>query len=282
MKIKATTKIYGIFGHPVGHSLSPLMHNAAFEELKLNCVYVAFDINPKDIKTATESIKTMGISGVNVTIPHKETILRHLDSISPEARLTGAVNTVKNDGGKLYGFNTDVEGFLKAIKWDLGLHPEGLRVILLGAGGASRAVITALCMNQVSEIFVLNRTLAKAEKLATEFKNHFKKITITPIYLEDKNSVKKYLKVSDLVINATSSGMGGVNHFELPLENLRNGSMIYDLVYKPRETALVKSARELGHKTSDGLSMLIYQGAESFEIWTGKKAPIEVMRKAIE
>jgi len=281
LHVRATSKVYGIFGHPVSHSLSPIMHNAAFRKLNLDCVYVAFDIHPTNLDSATQAIKSLGILGVNVTIPHKERIISFLDETSPEGTLTGAVNTVKNEDGKLTGYNTDVEGFLMAIKEDLGVIPRGLRILLLGAGGAARAVLTGLCMNEASEIYLVNRTIDKARALASEFKKSYKDISIEPYSLEDTDSVERSLRTADLLINASSSGMKGVAPIKLQLELLPKDSMIYDLVYKPRETDLLKGAKELGLKAAGGLSMLIYQGAKSFEIWTGEKAPVDVMRKAI-
>jgi shikimate dehydrogenase len=282
LHVKATTKVYGIFGHPVSHSLSPIMHNTAFRKLNLDCVYVAFDIHPDNLESATHAIKSMGISGVNVTIPHKERIISLLDGTSPEVALTGAVNTVKNESGRLTGYNTDVEGFLTAIKDDLGVAPKGLRVFLLGAGGAARAVLTALCMNGASEIYLINRTLDKANALASEFKKSYKDVSIDPYALEDAASVERSLRTADLLINASSTGMEGVASITLQLELLPGKSLVYDLVYKPRDTALLKKAKELGLKSAGGISMLLYQGAKSFEIWTGEIAPVDEMRRAIE
>jgi len=279
--VKATTGIYGIFGHPVRHSLSPAMHNSAFETLGLDCVYVAFDIHPEKIGLAAEAIKTLDIMGVNVTIPHKETIMPYLDDIAPDAVHTGAVNTVKNDGGKLYGYNTDVEGFMRAVKEDLGFEPEGADVFLLGAGGAARAVMSAFCMNAAGRICIANRTPGKAESLATQFRNHFSEIEIESMALDDAPAVRSRLAEADIIVNSTSAGMSGEGAVELPLEALKKNAVIYDLVYKPPETALVKESRERGHKASGGLSMLLYQGAKSFEIWTGKEAPVDVMKKAL-
>jgi len=282
LNIKATTKIYGIFGHPVEQSLSPVMHNAAFSNLNIDCVYVAFDIQPDGLGSATTAIRTLGIKGINVTIPHKERIISFLDGTSPEATLTGAVNTIANDNGKLSGYNTDVGGFLRAIKDDLEINPKGLRVFVLGAGGAARAVVTALCMNEASKIYIVNRTLEKAKSLASEFETHFKNISISGFSLDDLQAVENSLKSADLLVNATSSGMEGIYSIDLNLKILPNKSKIYDLVYKPRETILIKKSKQLGLRAAGGISMLLYQGVKSFEIWTGEKAPVEVMRKSIE
>ncbi len=281
MGIKATTNIYGIFGHPVSQSLSPVMHNSAFSELGLDCVYVAFDIDPKEIAQATESLRTMGIKGINITIPHKQSIMPHLDEISPDAKLTGAVNTVKNTDGTLLGFNTDVGGVLRAIKEELGFSPDNSRVLLIGAGGAGRAVLSGFCMNNASSICIADRAAQKAQKLALEFRTHFPDVEISTLSLQDDQVISREMNNSDILINASSAGMNGENNLELPIAELREGAVVYDLVYKPLETELVTTAKELGYKASGGLSMLLYQGAESFEIWTGEPAPVETMRKAL-
>lgn len=282
MEVKATTKIYGIFGHPVSHSLSPLMHNSAFAALELDCVYLAFDISPEKIGHAADAVRTLGIKGINITIPHKESIIPYLDEISPEAELAGAVNTVKNEDGKLSGYNTDVGGFLRAVEEDLDFKPEGANVFLLGAGGAARAVMSAFCMNGARSIYIANRTYEKTLKLGSEFGKQFKNIKIEPIALDDKEVIKARLSETDILVNSTSAGMEGSETMEVPLESLRKSAVVYDLVYKPRETSLVRQARKLGHGASGGLGMLLYQGALSFEIWTGRDAPVNVMRKAIE
>jgi shikimate dehydrogenase len=281
MEIKATTKIYCIFGHPVSHSLSPAMHNSAFSALGLDCAYVAFDISPEEIGKAVQAVRTLGISGVNITIPHKETIIPHLDEVAPDAELTGAVNTVKNDGGKLSGHNTDVGGFLRAVEEELGVKPEGSKVFLAGAGGAARAVMSAFCMNGAEKIYVLNRTHDKALRLASDFGERFRKIKIEPVKFGDVKAIESGLGKADILVNSTSSGMDGREVLDLPLDKMKKTSVVYDLVYKPRETRLVKEARGLGLKAAGGLGMLLYQGVLSFEIWTGKQAPVDVMRKAL-
>lgn len=281
MEIKATTKIYCILGHPVSHSLSPAMHNSAFSALGLDCAYVAFDISPEAIGKAVQAVRTLGISGVNITIPHKESIIPHLDGIAPDAEFTGAVNTVKNDGGKLSGHNTDVGGFLRAVREDLGIEPEGSKVFLAGAGGAARAVMSAFCMNGAEKIYVLNRTHDKALRLASDFGERFGKIKIEPVKFGDVKAIESGLGKADILVNSTSSGMDGREVLDLPLDKMKKTSVVYDLVYKPRETRLVKEARGLGLKAAGGLGMLLYQGALSFEIWTGRQAPVDVMRKAL-
>ncbi|NIP30830.1 MAG: shikimate dehydrogenase [Candidatus Dadabacteria bacterium] len=281
MNIKATTKIYGIFGHPVSHSLSPVMHNSAFEELGLDCVYVALDIDPANVSHAVESIRFLNLYGINVTIPHKQAVIPYLDEISDEARLIGAVNTIKNEKGVLRGFNTDVGGVLRAMKENVNYSPEGTTALLVGAGGAARAVICGLCLNNAKKIYLVNRTLEKAENLSSEFLNNFSSIEIIPIELNDSASVAQALKYSDILINSSSAGMENNNPLDLPIEKLNKDSVVYDLVYKPMITPLVEAAREHGYKAESGLSMLLYQGVEAFEIWTGKDAPVEIMREAL-
>ncbi len=281
MGVKATTNIYGIFGHPVKHSLSPDMHNSAFNTLGLNSVYVAFDIAPDNIEEATRAIRVMGIKGINITIPHKQTIIPFLDEVSPDAKLTGAVNTVKNDNGKLWGFNTDVGGFLRAVRADLDFSPAGNTLFLIGAGGAARAVLSAFCMNDGAVVYIADIIQAKAIELANQFKANFHNITIETVSLEDQNILEQKFGEADILVNASPAGMDGVGSHDIPLASLNKNAVVYDLVYKPPNTKLLNDAKELGHKASGGLTMLLYQGAESFEIWTGERAPVEIMKKAL-
>ena len=282
MEVKSTTSLYGIFGHPVEHSLSPVMHNNGFSDLDLDCVYVAFDILPSNIGEAVNAIRALGISGVNVTIPHKQRIMTYLDEISSDAMLVGAVNTVSNVDKRLIGFNTDVGGLLRALKSDLDYTPEGTKVFLVGAGGASRAVIVGLCRNYVSEIVIVNRTLSKAEDLAKEFSDHFPKVDFKAVMLSDEERIKQSIVGSDIVINSSSAGMKRENPLDLPLYLLPKHAGIYDLVYDPTDTPLVRDAKKLGLKAHSGHSMLLYQGVEAFEIWTGLTAPVDTMKKALD
>ncbi len=281
MGVKATTDIYGIFGHPVKHSLSPDMHNSAFNTLGLNSVYVAFDIDPESIEEAARAIRVMGIRGINITIPHKQTIIPYLDEVSPDAKLTGAVNTVKNENGKLLGYNTDVGGFLRAIREDLDFSPEGNTLFLIGAGGAARAVLSAFCMNGGAVVYITDIIKDKALELANQFKANFQNITIETVELDNQNLIEQKFNEADILVNASPAGMDGVGSLDIPLTSLNKNAVVYDLVYKPPDTNLLKEAKQLGHKASGGLSMLLYQGAESFEIWTGKNAPVEIMKKAL-
>lgn len=281
MSITAETRVYGIFGHPVGHSFSPRMHNAAFDALGLDCVYVAFDVEPGSLRPATLALKALSIAGVNVTIPHKQAIIEHLDFIAPEARFTGAVNTVHNSGGTLEGHNTDVGGFLRALSGELGFEPAGARVVVLGAGGAARAVLSGLGMKGAAEVAIVNRTLPKGAEMADYFAQSFPDTGFGAHALGDTTALKGLLGGADLLVNATSGGMEGSGELSLPLESLATGAVVYDLVYNPEETKLVGEARRLGHRAAPGLGMLLYQGAESFRIWTGLDAPLDAMREAL-
>ena len=289
LKVSAKTKIIGVFGYPIEHSLSPLMHNAAFSHLGLDYCYLAFSVRPEDLKQAVESIKALNLVGVNVTIPHKERVLPYLDKVSRQARLIGAVNTIHNKGGKLIGYNTDLSGFLTSLK-QAGFNPKGKKVVVIGAGGAARAVSFALSQEGVHSLFILNRTLEKAKSLTKMIKksiiNGVRPAGSDPIIealsLRKKELIKA-IERADLLVNATSLGMvpktsqSPLAGFGLLPKNL----VVYDLVYNPAETKLIRLAKKSKGKTIGGLEMLIQQGAKSFEIFTGLKAPLEVMRKVM-
>lgn len=281
-KVSAKTKIIGVFGYPIEHSLSPPMHNAAFSYLGLDYCYLAFLVRPEDLKPAVESVRALNLVGVNVTIPHKERVLPYLDEVSREAGLIGAVNTIRNKGGKLIGYNTDLTGFLTSLK-QAGFNPKGKKVVVIGAGGAARAVSFALSQEGIHSLFILNRTLEKAESLTKMVKKSIINLNIRALPLRKKELIKA-IERADLLVNATSLGMvpktsqSPLAGFGLLPKNL----VVYDLVYNPVDTKLIRLARKSKGKTIGGLEMLIQQGAKSFEIFTGLRAPQEVMRKAVE
>jgi len=281
LEIKATTRIYGIFGHPVSQSLSPAMHNAAFEHLGLDCVYLAFDVDPRNIDKAVNSIRNLGLCGVNVTIPHKQSVMAGLDEIAPEASMVGAVNTIVNEDGRLKGYNTDVSGVLRALHFELEFVPQDKNILIVGAGGASRAVIVAMCTGGARSIAIANRTYFKAQELSEEFSPRFGDIGFSAAPLEDAARVAQMMEQTDIVINCSSAGMGDIEPLRLPLDLLDENCVVYDLVYKPAVTPLVRDSRALGLKAESGLGMLLYQGVDAFEIWTGENAPVEVMREAL-
>lgn len=270
--VDATTKVVGVIGYPVKHSLSPQMHNSAFAHLGLNYIYLAWEVSPEKLEWAIEGVRGLGIVGLNVTIPHKERVAELLDEVSKEAEIVGAVNTIHNVNGKLLGYNTDVEGFKRALKEEV----KGKKAVVLGAGGAGRAVVYALVSGGASCI-ILNRTEEKARKLAERYKElgEVRSGELTPLNLREA------LKEADILINATSLGMKG-EVIEGIEEGLGDHLLVMDLVYTPRETPLLRLAREKGARIVEGWEMLLYQGASSFEIWTRREAPVEIMRRVLQ
>ena len=279
--MKATTQIYGIFGHPVSQSLSPAMHNAAFRHLGLDCVYLAFDVDPRNVAQAVSSIRALGLCGINVTIPHKQSVMAGLDEIASEASMVGAVNTIVNENGRLKGYNTDVSGVLRALHSELEFAPRGKNIFIVGAGGASRAVIVGMCTGGARSVSIVNRTYLKAEKLSEEFSPQFGSVAFSAAPLDDTDRVAELIAQADIVINCSSAGMGDIEPLCLPLDLLGKDCVVYDLVYKPPVTPLVRDSRALGLKAESGLGMLLYQGVDAFEIWTGEDVPVEVMREAL-
>jgi len=279
MKITANTKTLAIFGDPVGHSISPPMQGAALRALGIDMVYLAFRVAPKDLGDAVEAIRALGIRGVNVTIPHKERVMEFLDDLDETARVLGAVNTILNNKGVLKGYNTDAGGFISSLGAETGFTPEGRTVLVIGAGGAARAVVYGLAAGGARSIVIANRTIARAEVLAKELGTVCPEAEITAAAITC-GEMEGYLKKTDLLVNATSLGMNEEGRLGLPLRLLNKKAVVSDIVYTPMETGLIAEARGLGLATHHGLGMLVGQGAKSFEIWTGRKAPVEVMKKA--
>lgn len=279
MKIDGQTRVAGIIGYPLTYTRSPAMHNAAFEALHLNCRYLPFVVEDKDLKAAIEGIKALNIIGINVTMPHKEAVMTYLDELSDDSQRIGAVNTIKNTDGKLKGFNTDTCGFLDALE-EQGFDPESKRVVILGAGGAAKAVAVALAGSGCGEIAVVARDSAKAGDLKARIAAHFKEISIKTLTFED--DLADIFQNGDLVVNATPIGMEeSVGTTPIPLDLINERHFVYDLIYTPLETALVAGAKERGARASGGLGMLLYQAVRAFAIWTGQKAPVDAMRSAL-
>jgi shikimate dehydrogenase len=279
MDIDANTKITGILGHPVHHSLSPLMHNTVFKHLGLNYVYLPFDVTPENLKDSINAIRCLKIVGVNVTIPYKEKVMAYLDRIGTEAELIGAVNTVKNIDGELAGFNTDGQGFVESLKNDLGFSPKGKSILMVGAGGAARGILVSLALSGAKKISVTNRTYNRAEKLIEEFSGRFPSVKFFTLPL-DNNALKNCLGDTDLLVNTTSVGMNG-GSLKLPLGYLPKSAVIYDIVYNPLKTSLLLEAEKAGLTTHNGLGMLVFQGALSFKIWTDVDVPVKLMREIL-
>lgn len=273
----AKLKLFALIGDPVEQSLSPAMHNAAFRALGLNCAYITLHVPKPMLADAIAGVRGLDVAGLNVTIPHKISIISLLDELDESANLVGAVNTVKNNRGKLIGFNTDGEGALRALEEKIG-SVKGKEVVLLGAGGAARAIAFSLA-RVGARLTIANRTVPRAQALASAVEQKLS----TNVKVASLNRAKliKALKNVDVLINATSVGMHPKIDKTLVRANMmRRGLVVYDIVYKPLRTKLLREARRAGGKTIDGLGMLVHQGALAFEIWTGKRTPIKIMKAA--
>lgn len=272
------TTLVGVIGWPVEHSLSPAMHNAAFSELGLNWAYVPLPVYPDHLGEAVRGLRALGFAGANVTVPHKEAVLAHLDEVSRTAQAIGAVNTIVVRDGSLYGDNTDAAGFIASLE-EVGFDPAGTYCALLGAGGAARAVAHALADAGALQICIYNRSYSRARALCQDTAKFHANVRFEPASLKDLSAIGNE---TDLLINATSLGMWP--HLEtspwpdgLPVPGQLT---VCDLVYNPRETSLLARARAAGAGTVSGLGMLIHQGAAAFEMWTGRSAPVGTMRTA--
>ncbi|ADL13280.1 shikimate dehydrogenase [Acetohalobium arabaticum] len=274
-------ELVGLFGYPVKHSLSPVMHNTAFSKLDLDYLYLPFEVEPDNLKAAVEGIRGLNLRGVNLTIPHKEAVIPYLDQVSKEAELIGAVNTIKNEAGELIGYNTDGRGFVRSLQEE-GFMPQNKNVLIVGAGGAARAVAFQLGLEGVERLYVANRTFKKAEDLVSDIKKGLEMETVQPLPLKQEK-LKKIISGIDLLVDTTPIGMHPESDVEPVIEPelIQPDMVVSDLVYNPVETSLLKAAKDRGAKTVSGLGMLVHQGAISFEIWTGKKAPVKLMAETI-
>ena len=279
--ITGKTRLIGIIGWPVEHSLSPAMNNAAFSALGLDYCYVPLPVAPGRLKGAVEGLQALGFVGANVTVPHKEAVMAHLDEVTSEARAIGAVNTIVIQDGRFIGYNTDWRGFLAALR-DGGFAPEGKRAVVLGAGGAARAVVYALGTAK-AEIVILNRTLSRAEALVRGLSPLFPLISLVPLPLNEEILLEQ-AAVAHLLVNATPLGMWPEVEGSPWPEGLAFPShlTVFDLVYNPRRTKLLDQAEAAGAKAISGLGMLVHQGAEAFRLWTGVDPPLAAMYKACE
>ena len=276
--ITSRTGLLGVIGYPVEHSSSPAMHNAALARTELDFAYLPFAVPPDRVAEVPVAMRTLGIRGLNVTVPHKVAVMEGLDEISEEARAIGAVNTIANRDGHLTGYNTDAEGVIASLRADGGLDVLPEAVALLGAGGAARAILYALLQaGEVKEITLLNRTLDKAEALAADLDPGSRRVRV------GSPGMGAAVREAGLLINATSVGMHpGPGASPLPDPSVLHDRLtVLDIVYKPRRTRLLAQAEEAGAATVDGLGMLVHQGARAFEIWTGVSAPVEEMKRAL-
>jgi len=276
--VTARTKILCVIGHPIEHSMSPIMHNAAIQDLGLDYLYIAFDVPPNKLKEALKGLKSLNIKGINVTLPYKEKAIKFIDKVDEIAQKIGAINTIKNEGGFLIGRNTDAEGANKALI-DAGCEFAGKNVVLIGAGGAAKAVSYSLA-SATNKITIINRTEDRAKKLVSELKSR------TGLNIESKkyseNILKEEIGNADILINATPIGMyPTIDISPVSKKILHSDLFVFDLIYNPLETQLIKNSKEIGCQTLSGLDMLVNQGALAFEWWTNRKPNLELMKLKI-
>ncbi|MEM3427173.1 MAG: shikimate dehydrogenase [Nitrososphaerales archaeon] len=277
MKISCSTRLYGLLGYPLKHTASPSMHNAAFEALGLDAVYLVFEVESNMLEDAVRGFRALGVRGFNVTIPYKERIIPLLNRLASSAEEVGAVNTVHIVEGLLIGYNTDLEGFITPLK-ELNLKLQELRAVIIGAGGAAKACIRALINEKCRAITLVNRSKERALNLAQQYKYpNLKVIALS------ENNLKEALNQADLVVNATPVGMyPNVDESIIPKHLLRSDMIVYDLVYRPVHTQLIKDAIDVGATTILGYKMLLEQAAQSFRIWTGFEPPRKIMLEALK
>lgn len=278
--ITGQTKVFGIFGHPISHTLSPLMHNAAFDAVGLPYRYLPFEVHPDRLEGAVKGILPLGILGLNVTIPHKEAVLLFLDQVDGEAEKMGAVNTIEVASGRLIGHNTDGRGFMESLR-ERNVDPSGKRIILLGAGGAAKAVAASLSQQPIAEMVIVARTASRAKALVDRLAAIAPGLKVSlradfdPPFSPDADR-------PTLLVNTTPLGMKPGDPPPFPLDRLDPRWSVADLIYWPEETPLLAAAKKAGATVVPGLGMLLHQGALAFEIWTKQKAPLSIMRKTLQ
>lgn len=274
MNIKGSTNIVGLIGHPVEHSFSPPMHNAAFKVLNMDWAYVAFDVNPSNLNSAIEGAESLGIKGFNVTIPHKIEVMKYLDEIDEVASLIGAVNTI--DFKNMKGYNTDGIGAVKAIEEATSI--KNRKVVVAGAGGASRAISFYIAKYGAESLTILNRNVEKAQRLADDIN------LIDEVKADSIKNIKNHVADEDILIDTTPVGMhpNVDDDAIVSAEDMHEDLVVFDAVYNPNQTSLIKEAIKANAKPVYGIKMLLYQGAESFRIWTGQNPPVDVMEDALK
>lgn len=283
--ISGKTKLTGFFAKPASHSLSPLMHNLAFSHWGIDAVYLAFEVDQTNLRQAVESIRTLDMLGVNVSMPNKTAVLAYLDQLSPEAELIGAVNTIVHQEQRLIGYNTDGMGFVRSVN-ETGHPIKNQKIVVLGAGGAAKAIVVQMALEGAQEITIYKRLNATFLPL----KEYFAKVsekTDCPIRLHDyadESQLALDLSQANLLINATDIGMGSKKD-QLPIADvklLHSQLTVFDLIYSPSETRLIQEAKKMGIKAYNGLGMLIHQGAIAFELWTHREMPVQNIRERLE
>jgi shikimate dehydrogenase len=292
--LNAATRFCAVFGQPIRHSASPAMQNAGIGALGLDWRYLAFEVRPENLQAAIEGAKAMGFIGLNLTVPHKLTAVGLVDQLDESARVWGAVNTIRFEGKdtqggwrplpqfgeaaptvvRSHGFNTDADAITRSVREDLGLELAGAKALVLGAGGAGRVATLKLAADGAAELFLVNRTADKAEALAAEISKRFPRVQVAVGYPQAR---------VDLVLNATSLGLkpGDGSPLDGAKFSLSQAGAVYDMIYRPAETPLLRSAKAAGCRAANGLGMLLYQGARALELWSGRAAPVAVMRAAL-
>lgn len=277
-QINGNTQILAVFGDPVAHSLSPVMHNAAFQALGWNVVYLPCRVLPENLPQAVEGIRALGYRGANITIPHKQAVLPYLDEVIGDAALSGSVNTIIHREGKLLGTSTDGVGLIRSLQDDGGFEATGKHVLLLGAGGSAAALVFRLIHAGIRSLTVVNRDLERALRLKAKL------LEVTGFEVQTASLGElEHLEWNryDLLINTTSVGLHDDGTL-VPSKLLNPSLLVYDIVYKRGDTRLIRDAQEQGCRTVNGLSLLLYQGAESFRLWFGEEPPLAVMRQALD
>ncbi|TKB12394.1 shikimate dehydrogenase [Desulforhopalus sp. IMCC35007] len=274
------TKLYVLLGNPLGHTISPPMHNLAFEKLSMDCCYFPVEVSAEDLGTVFKGLSKMNVGGLNVTIPHKIGIMDFLDAIDPIAATIGAVNTICMENGKSKGFNTDGEGFIQSLEEEANISVAGKRFFIIGAGGAARAISMTLAFKGAEHIFLYNRTQEKAQSLVSEINEkirHCAEAVGSEIHFQ-----KEALGSCHILVNSTSIGMHpDIDALPIDPSFLQKELIVADIVYNPRETKLLQVAKEKGCLTVAGLGMLIYQGVAAFKLWTGIEPPVVEMREKV-
>lgn len=268
-------KLFGVIGDPIGHSMSPAMHNNLFDVYGIDAVYLPFHVSKQNLEAAVKGLKALGVSGFNVTIPHKTTIMDFLDQIDPLAKAIGAVNTVQNENGCLTGYNTDGPGFVKGLE-SMGADLGSRSALIIGAGGASRAIYFSMAQAGIKQIDLYNRTADRAEELVRTcpFKVRSKVL--------DRETAEKSLHEYQLIVQTTSIGMfPNLEGFPLSLEQLSRGTIVSDIIYNPLKTKFLEEASKKGAEIQNGVGMFVFQGALAFEKWTGIFPDTETMRRNV-
>ncbi len=273
-----------VLGYPIAHSVSPALHQAALDALRLEGRYEAWAVRPADLAGAVQRLRDEGYTGASVTVPHKEAVVPLVDSLAPSAAVVAAVNTLVRDDGRLVGHNTDGLGFLRSLREEAGWNPMGRTALLLGAGGVARGVAAALLQAGVARVTIANRHPQRASRLVEEVLSRAPDAGIGAVGLRPEE-LEVLMGQTDLLVNCTTVGMRhgpAAGDLPLPARLLVPGLLVADLVYNPQETPLLQAARERGLRVLGGLGMLVYQGAAAFHLWTGREAPVGAMRRAAE